>query len=990
MSLLLVSGILTGGYSYYLHNDYRLKQVAEDKLSAIARLKAKEIAEWQGERLEDGYALVESPFFQSAVAEWMTTKHPEVTDKIRVKLGSLLRNSNYSNVLLVDVDGTVCLNFSGTPSRLSAETLQSLAIALREHKPILTDLHLGPESNTPELDLISPLYNPQESAQAPAGAVILPINPLKFLYPLIQSWPVPSQSAETVLIRRDGNDALYLDELRHKSNTALRLRIPLSRTEVPAVKAILGKQGIVEGIDYRGVWVLAFLTAIPDSPWFLVAKVDMDEALAANRFESVLIVVVVLGLLGVVLAVTGFFWQQAQRKYYQVSYELEQDRKRADEALRDSEKKFRSVVQSARDAIILADRSGEIILCNKGAETIFEYGEEEILGKSVTILMPERYIDAHRRGLERVNSTGVSEFIGKQIELHGQRKDGSEFPLELTITIWKTEEETFYCGILRDITERKRAEEELRETNQVLRSLIQASPLAIVALDYEGKVERWNPAAERIFGWSQQEVLGKPFPGIPKENQADFRIKYGQILQGQTITIEAKHQKKDGSLIDINILTAPTYDATGKVRGSVGVISDTTERKRAEEEIRRLTEELEQRVIERTAQLETANEELRNEITERKRAEETQRRLIAILEGTSDFVGFADAKDTQILYINRAGRKMTGIEEDEDVTKLKIADVHPEWTNKMLRNEVLPTAIRDGVWRGECAFLNRDGREIPVLMVLLAHKTPSGEVVIFSTVSRDITELKRAEEEIKKLNEDLKSRASELEASNKELEAFSYSVSHDLRSPLRAIEGFSRFLFEDYSDILDDEGRRIINVIRQNTQNMGRLIDDLLSFSRLGRQDVRLSQIDMSELARAVFEELKPNIIERTLQSHINALPNGYGDRAMIQQVFVNLFSNAIKFTKPKDVAVIEVNSLAEGEENIYYVRDNGVGFDMQYVGKLFGVFQRLHTQDEFEGTGVGLALVKRIINRHGGRVWAQGKVGEGATFYFTLPRLKQ
>jgi two-component system sensor kinase len=226
----------------------------------------------------------------------------------------------------------------------------------------------------------------------------------------------------------------------------------------------------------------------------------------------------------------------------------------------------------------------------------------------------------------------------------------------------------------------------------------------------------------------------------------------------------------------------------------------------------------------------------------------------------------------------------------------------------------------------------------------------------------------------------------QLEASNKELEAFSYSVSHDLRAPLRAIDGFSRVLLEDYIDKLDDEGKRYLNIIGSNTKKMGQLIDDLLLFSRLGRQEIRRSDINMEKLVKTVFEELKLAVPERKLQFTINALIPAQGDQAMIRQVFVNLLSNAVKFTRPKETAVIEVDGRSEGDENIYAIRDNGVGFDMKYVNKLFGVFQRLHSSEEFEGTGVGLAIVQRIIHRHGGRVWGEGKVGEGATFYFSLP----
>ncbi|HLY09272.1 MAG TPA: ATP-binding protein [Planctomycetota bacterium] len=233
---------------------------------------------------------------------------------------------------------------------------------------------------------------------------------------------------------------------------------------------------------------------------------------------------------------------------------------------------------------------------------------------------------------------------------------------------------------------------------------------------------------------------------------------------------------------------------------------------------------------------------------------------------------------------------------------------------------------------------------------------------------------------------ELEERMSELAALNKELEGFSYSVSHDLRAPLRAIDGFSRMLLEDYGNQLEGDARRYLDNITSNTRKMGQLIDDLLSFARLGRKALESSPIELDQMAREVFDELRQLTPDRPIDLRLGPLPSVTGDPAMFRQVFTNLISNAIKYTRGRSPAVIEIGSRADSKEVTVYVRDNGVGFEMEFAGKLFGVFQRLHSAKEFEGTGVGLALVQRIVQRHGGRTWAEGKVGEGACFYFALP----
>jgi signal transduction histidine kinase len=259
------------------------------------------------------------------------------------------------------------------------------------------------------------------------------------------------------------------------------------------------------------------------------------------------------------------------------------------------------------------------------------------------------------------------------------------------------------------------------------------------------------------------------------------------------------------------------------------------------------------------------------------------------------------------------------------------------------------------------------------------------------SLAHEMTERRNADQALRDLNADLErrieSRTSQLEAANKELEGFSYSVSHDLRAPLRAVVGFAKMLQEDHSEKLDEEARRKIGVIQGEAQRMGLLIDDLLAFSRMGRKAIQMTEVDMTELARGTYEGLNGHHDGPKAEFHLGSLPRATGDRVLMGQVWVNLLSNALKFSSKRAKPVIEVSWISDEKEHVYFVRDNGAGFDPRYQAKLFGVFQRLHDSSEFPGTGVGLALVQRIVVRHGGRIWADGKPDGGATFYFTLPK---
>jgi light-regulated signal transduction histidine kinase (bacteriophytochrome) len=286
-------------------------------------------------------------------------------------------------------------------------------------------------------------------------------------------------------------------------------------------------------------------------------------------------------------------------------------------------------------------------------------------------------------------------------------------------------------------------------------------------------------------------------------------------------------------------------------------------------------------------------------------------------------------------------------------------------------------------------MIRKDGSIFPVLLSATAVYDKENKVSVIRTTIIDHTERRRHEDEIMKLNTILQEHGYNLEYSNKELEAFIFSVSHDLRAPLRAINGFSKILMDDYNDKLDMEGRKMLHTVWDNANRMKQLIDDLLRLSRAGRQELTYSKIDMQALFTSMIEETRQQFPEKNIVIKMNALPVAYGDLALLKQVITNLLSNAVKFSGKRTISEIEVGFERNNNEITFFVKDNGTGFDMQYSHELFGVFRRLANAEDFEGTGVGLALVKRIIDKHGGRVWAFSEPDKGATFYFTLPENK-
>jgi PAS domain S-box-containing protein len=592
LALAVLGLLISGARFYHVHNQFLLREAYRD-LEAVARLKVDQITEWRKGRLADAAVVMESPFLSQAAAGFLKNPESKVAEQMLVRFRSLQRHYEYRDVLIADATGVERLSLSGDMHQLHPAALEALRVALRDRRPVMTDLHFTPGRHDPHVDVVAPIF----SNGVPLGAILLQADAGHFLYPLLQSWPVPTDTAETLLVRRDGDEVLYLNELRHRKDTALMLRVPLSRREMPAVMAVLGRKGVVRGRDYRGVEVLSAMNAVPDSPWFMVAKIDASEALSVARRESILILALILGLTAAAAATLAVVWQRNSKAHYRALLQAER-------AQRKIEERFKVTLFSVGDAVIATDASGRVELLNPVAERLTGWLQDEARGRPIEVVF---HIINEKTRQPAENPVALVLRDGRIVGLANDTvlisREGREIAIEDSAAPIRDSggETTGVVMVFHDVTAKRRAAANLRAAYDELEQRVQERTAelaqqaelislahdAIIVRDVEDRITFWSKGAEETYGWTADEAAGKVIHFL-LDTQFPHRMEAMKtaLFSGGRWDGELVHLKKDGSRITVMSRKVLRRDGNGEPSGILEINHDITEIKRVEQQLR--------------------------------------------------------------------------------------------------------------------------------------------------------------------------------------------------------------------------------------------------------------------------------------------------------------------------------------------------------------------------------------------------------------------
>ena len=1118
--LALAVGVSLFGWGIFARQSRDMRAGSSGTLLAVQKVQSDQVTRWFLDEEHDVRLLATAPGIARSLGVYVGSgASGPLPRELRSDLNLFRLGHGVDSITVVDATLKTVGESPAGAAPASVRDRALAAEALRTGAAAFSDLYLDTDGRI-VIDFAAPLG--ARTASGSPGAVILHEDAQAVLFPLLQIWPPSLKTGQSILAEVRGDRVVSLNPSGAGGLASRPVSRPLSDTRLPAVMAVRGSKGVVQGVDYRGVPVLAAVGKIAGTPWYLVAKQDLgviDQPIRDRALATLAWVVGIVVLAGVLLLL---YWRSREARSLRDVVGAERERRRV-------EARYAALMREAKEIVLLVDRDNKVVEANDYALATYGYSRDELVGTDVdTFRVPQPGVTVADRTRQLDEAGGHLTF-----ESVHRRSDGVEFPVEVGLSIVDVEGEEYVLEVVRDIGERKAADVALRDSEERYRTVfesatsgfalhevivdeagepvdfvilaanpafeaqtglaaadlvgrrgldvipglaesglvqrfgqvaltgeaerfemwapglgryldqqvlsprrgqfalivlditeqrsaearlvrlsqrfeatVMASPLAMVALGGDHRIQLWNPAAAAIFGWSAEEVVGEPQPFIPADSMAQADALQERLLAGEQFSgLDLPFVRKDGARIHASASFALMRGEDASPDSVLMIIEDVTERRANVVRLARLS---------RLYQVLSAVTEAIPEERDPERLYEKVCR-IAVEEG-----GF------RVAWVGKRRRNGTvqvlasaGVEgaAAEIAAEVRVPTDRPGTMGIALgegRSDTCPDIAADPRMAPFAATAEahglRSSAAVPIVidghhdMALAIYSSEPGrfdveEVGLLERLAADVGfaieaagrehARRKAERQLEALNADLERRVSartdELEAANAELEAFSYSVSHDLRAPLRALDGFSLALLEDYGHDLKGDAADYLRRIRAASQRMARLIDDLLMLSRMTRRDMTWERVDVSALARSIGRELGEDDPGRRVEFTVAPKLTADGDVQLLEVALRNLLGNAWKFTSRTAGARIDVGAEAHGEERVFFVRDNGAGFDAQYADKLFAPFNRLHGDDEFPGNGIGLATVQRIVRRHGGRVWAEGTTGKGATVWFTL-----
>ena len=950
--VLMVMILLTVGISFFKTQQRLQRQAVEENLLSIARLKIRQITGWRSEKITDAVILAGRSALIDSVNNFLSKPTGFERSELVRRLSPVMKFYHFSDILIVTQNKEIKFSLS-SKAGICPEQASVIDEAFLIRSPVWAPLHLSPTYSFPEISIVTPLFL-EDKIHIPVGAIVLVSDAANFLFPLIQSWPTPSKTAETLLVKKDGNDVLFLNTLRHQKDTALKFRIPLSRTDLPAAMAIKGVKGIVEGKDYRGVNVLAAIYPVPESPWFMISKIDEAEALSDWRFRSTMIIICIIGNLALIAAFMLTVRQRSLKDHYRALFESET-------ALSKAMKRYEITLQAIGDAVISTDADGRIELINPVAEALTGWSQDQACGRrlnEVLHLINENSREPEEDPVKKVLREGTVVGLANHTILID--RDGREIPIANSGSPIKDNDRHIIGVVLvfKDQSKERKYQKSILEREEKYRLLSDNTIDVIWTVNMKLEFDYVNPSIQQLTGHTQEDWIGSRLDDHCDE-QAFSRmmdIITSEIAKGKEssgIVFETELLRKDNSTVAVEVHGKVIFDENNNPVKMQGTTRDISERKRNE-----------------------------------KAKKQEEKKYSTILQTTVDGYLLADLYG-KIMEVNDAYCKMSGYRKNE-LLSMNIKDIENNMDSSETKNKI-ETVITNSFDRFETKHRRKDGSIYDVEVSAQYLHNEDGKLVVFI---RDITSQKDFEHEQERLQAQL------LQAQRMEsIGRLAGGVAHDFNNMLSVILGYCELAIEETNpeQKLHTDLQEIMKAARRSSD----ITSQLLAFAR--KQTISPKLVDFNKTIAGMI-----TMLERLIGEDIDlAWRPGKDvwpvliDPTQIDQILANLCVNARDAIADVGKITIETGKtefdeayckehigFLPGKYVLLAVSDNGNGMEPEILKNIFDPF--FTTKDSGKGTGLGLAMIYGIIKQNKGFINVYSEPGHGTTIKIYLPAYRR